>query len=218
MIPDRQAKKIGKKKPRAVAHISNHLPGESRNPPIRRSCGRKRGPGLRACEEIEKAWVGAVRLSRQPRRGFLRMTRIRNPIKGLRHGEERLKGASRTTHSIGAAPVCARDRFLHTLLRRDSDSPVSSLGSATPVASYKGGGRDREPDKTGGTGESHALVLRLGHMIHIIVMAGPVRLVPAIHAQRHGRCRFPWMPGTSLKKFGHDDFTGTLDHLNESDH
>jgi hypothetical protein len=64
-------------------------------------------PGFRVCEEIERRWIGAVRPSRQPLRGFLRMTENTNSINVLRYGEERLKGASRTTHNIDAAPIRA---------------------------------------------------------------------------------------------------------------
>jgi hypothetical protein len=64
-------------------------------------------PAKGACEEIERRWIGAVRPSRQPLRGFLRMTENTNSINGLRYDEERLKGASRTTHSIDAAPIRA---------------------------------------------------------------------------------------------------------------
>ena len=43
-------------------------------------------------------WIGAVRSSRQPLRGFLRMRDFLNAIKSLPHPEERPKGASRRTH------------------------------------------------------------------------------------------------------------------------
>jgi hypothetical protein len=77
---------------------------ESEHPGATAAAPAALGPRFRACEEIENRWINAVRPSRQPLRGFLRMTEIINAIKGLRHGEERLKGASRTTHSIGAVP------------------------------------------------------------------------------------------------------------------
>jgi hypothetical protein len=46
----------------------------------------------------------SARPSRQPLRGFLRMRTFLNVINDIPHAEERLKGASRSTHNIDAAP------------------------------------------------------------------------------------------------------------------
>ena len=58
------------------------------------------------------------------------------------------------------------------------------------------------------------LVLRLNHILHIIVMAGLVPAIPVFPSHR-STCR-----GSvgARSKSGHDEFTGVLDHLNESEH
>jgi hypothetical protein len=52
-----------------------------------------------------KNWIGTVRPSRQPLRGFLGMRTFLNVIKNTPHPEERLKGASRRTRDVDAALV-----------------------------------------------------------------------------------------------------------------
>jgi hypothetical protein len=52
--------------------------------------------------EMARGWISAVRPSRQPLRGFLRMRTFLTAIKNIPHAEERLKGASRSTHNIVA--------------------------------------------------------------------------------------------------------------------
>jgi hypothetical protein len=84
-----------------------------------RSRGEGRGEGqpravnphLRASEELTIGWIGDVRSSRQPLRGFLRMRTVLEPIEGIPHAEERPKslpqartgGASRSTSGLAAA-------------------------------------------------------------------------------------------------------------------
>jgi hypothetical protein len=52
--------------------------------------------------------ISTVRPSRQPLRGFLRMRTFLNAIKDTPHAEERLKGASRSTHKVDAALALVR--------------------------------------------------------------------------------------------------------------
>ncbi|HEY4039985.1 MAG TPA: hypothetical protein VGM15_14280, partial [Burkholderiaceae bacterium] len=59
-------------------------------------------------KELPIGWSSAVRPSRQPLRGFLRMRTFLNGIKDIPHAEERLKGASRSTHYVDAALVRCR--------------------------------------------------------------------------------------------------------------
>jgi hypothetical protein len=74
-------------------------------------------------KELASGWIDAVRPSRQPppvlawgrlcpeeppqaasrRGGFLRMRTFLNALKDIPHAEERLKGASRSTHDVDAA-------------------------------------------------------------------------------------------------------------------
>jgi len=51
---------------------------------------------------LTNGWIGVVRPSRQPLRGFLRMRRFVNAIDDKPHAEERLKGASRSTADADA--------------------------------------------------------------------------------------------------------------------
>ncbi len=53
-------------------------------------------------KELELSWICAVRPSRQPLRGFLRMRNFLNVIKAFPHAEERPEGASRSTHDRNA--------------------------------------------------------------------------------------------------------------------
>jgi hypothetical protein len=55
-------------------------------------------------KESTIGWIGAVRPSRQPLRGFLRMRTFLNAINDTPHAEERPKGASRSTHDVDAGP------------------------------------------------------------------------------------------------------------------
>ncbi|MGH6926732.1 MAG: hypothetical protein ACREEV_00335, partial [Dongiaceae bacterium] len=57
-------------------------------------------------------WIDMVRPSRRPLRGLLRMRNSLIATNNLPHPEERPKGASRRTHSIGAGILSA---FLHML-------------------------------------------------------------------------------------------------------
>jgi len=52
---------------------------------------------------VKNRWANAVRPSRRPRRGLLRMRKLLGAIKKPPHAEERLKGASRSTHGANAA-------------------------------------------------------------------------------------------------------------------
>jgi hypothetical protein len=61
-------------------------------------------------------WISAVRPSRQPLRGFLRMRTFLNAIEDIPHAEERLKGASRSTHDVDAALVRWLRQIFHKLL------------------------------------------------------------------------------------------------------
>jgi hypothetical protein len=61
-------------------------------------------PTFEAVKKLTSGWIGAVRSSRQPLRGFLRMRTFLNAINDIPHAEERLKGASRSTHDIDAGP------------------------------------------------------------------------------------------------------------------
>jgi hypothetical protein len=60
--------------------------------------GAQAGPSSEFVKELASGWISAVRPSRQPLRGFLRMRTFINAIKDIPHAEERLKGASRSTH------------------------------------------------------------------------------------------------------------------------
>jgi len=51
--------------------------------------GRESG-GYESVKESKVGWISAVRPSRRPLRGLLRMTDFLNVIKGLPHPEERL--------------------------------------------------------------------------------------------------------------------------------
>jgi hypothetical protein len=64
----------------------------------------------RAWKEAKSGWIGAVRPSRRPLSGLLRMRDFLYAIKGLPHPEERRKARleGRTT---------AMHQFLHTLFR-----------------------------------------------------------------------------------------------------
>ena len=56
-----------------------------------------------ADRKLAVGWIGALRPSRQLLRSFLRMRNFLNSINGLPHAEERLQGASRSTHDRNAA-------------------------------------------------------------------------------------------------------------------
>ena len=60
-------------------------------------------PANEADRKLAVGWIGALRPSRQLLRSFLRMRNFLNYIKGLPHAEERLQGASRSTHDRNAA-------------------------------------------------------------------------------------------------------------------
>jgi hypothetical protein len=66
------------------------------------------GPGLRSCQEVD-GWLDQHRESFETAlRCLLRMRDFLNATKGLPHAEERLKGASRSTHSLPAAHLSLR--------------------------------------------------------------------------------------------------------------
>jgi hypothetical protein len=60
-------------------------------------------PAEEAVRKFKIARISAVRPSRQLLRSFIRMRDFINFIKGFPHAEERLRGASRSTHHIDAA-------------------------------------------------------------------------------------------------------------------
>src|SRR5437868_15165425 len=61
------------------------------------------GPAFEAVRKLTTGWISAVRPSRQPLCGFLRMRNSSHAINDFPHAEERLPGASRSTHSRDAA-------------------------------------------------------------------------------------------------------------------
>jgi hypothetical protein len=63
---------------------------------------RKRGEVVK---ELTFGWINAVRPSRQPLRGFLRMTSVLHTISTLPHAEERSRSASRSAHNMDATVV-----------------------------------------------------------------------------------------------------------------
>jgi hypothetical protein len=65
-----------------------------------------------ANEHVKKStisWISAVRPSRQPLRGFLRMRIFLHGLTSIPHAEEHSKRASRSTHDADAVPL--RDRI-----------------------------------------------------------------------------------------------------------
>ena len=81
-----------------------------------------------AVKELTIGWISAVRPSRQPPRGFLRMRPFLNAINNIPHAEERLKGASRSTHNIDAVPRSLASAILSHARRRLS---ARSLGGCS---------------------------------------------------------------------------------------
>jgi hypothetical protein len=59
-------------------------------------------PDLKAVRKLTIGWISAVR-PRQLLCDFLRMRNFLSAINGFPHAEERPEGASRSTHSRGAA-------------------------------------------------------------------------------------------------------------------
>jgi hypothetical protein len=80
-----------------------------------------------ALKELTIGWMSAVRPSRQPpcpeeppqaasrRGGFLRMRTFLNAINDTPHAEERLQGASRSTHGVDAGPGSPSSAILSQL-------------------------------------------------------------------------------------------------------
>jgi hypothetical protein len=60
-------------------------------------------PAKEAVRKFTIGWISAVRPSRRPPCGLLRMRDFLNAIKGFPHAEEHPKGASRSTHGRDAA-------------------------------------------------------------------------------------------------------------------
>src|SRR5580700_5321262 len=83
---------------------------------LQNRCGKCRAEKHRGCEELTIGWISAVRPSRQPLRGFLRMRTILNAINDTPHAEERPEGASRSTHNIDAARPSLLRQYSHKLI------------------------------------------------------------------------------------------------------
>jgi hypothetical protein len=69
------------------------------------------------CEEIETGWISAVRSSRQPLRGFLRMRKFLNVINDIPHAEERPWARLEARTEADARWLGHGNRFLHTRFR-----------------------------------------------------------------------------------------------------
>ena len=92
-----------------------------------------RHPPEEAVKELAVDWISAVRPSRQPLRGFLRMRTFLNVINSLPHAEERPDGASRSTHDVVAGASFPPSPILSQARKRESIRLSGLADSGSPL-------------------------------------------------------------------------------------
>ena len=96
-------------------------------PPVH-ARGRLWTPAKERVKELKDGWICTVRPSRQPRCGFLRISRFLSAINNVPHGEERRRRVSNHARRPCRTRLSFRDQFLHTLFPPGRRNPTERTG------------------------------------------------------------------------------------------